>query len=113
LPRDIDTLEWFASAADVCRAFAALAAKADVPAAAPALRALALNPGVSIDRGAFTYVGFKGGSEPGVLTTSWLLRRRVDNAWRVVTVMAADANRSAPTLTTLYFAQAAIALAGR
>ncbi|HEY0710516.1 MAG TPA: serine hydrolase [Polyangia bacterium] len=112
-PRDVDTLEWFATTADICRAYTTFATKFDVTAAAPAIRALALNPGLPVDRNTFSYVGYKGGSEPGVLTFSWLLRRRSDNAWRVVTIMASDTARGIPLFTTAYFAQAAVTFAGR
>ena len=42
----------------------------------PAARAralLAINPGTPTPEGAFSYVGFKGGSEPGVMSLAWLL----------------------------------------
>jgi hypothetical protein len=112
-PRDVDTIEWFASASDVCRAFAALQDAGQAPAGKRALQTLAINPGIDIDRAAFRYVGFKGGSEPGVLTTSWLLQRESDAAWRVVTLLAADPAQDVPLLPVLYLAQAAILLAGR
>jgi len=49
------------------------------------LDVLAKNPGLRIDTKTFPYVGFKGGSEPGVLSTTWLLRRDDDN-WFVVSI---------------------------
>ncbi len=46
---------------------------------------LALNRGIPFDRAAWTYVGFKGGSELGVLNLTWLLRR-ADGRWFVLTL---------------------------
>ena len=38
---------------------------------------LAINPGLApAQRGGFAYVGYKGGSEPGVLNLTWLVRNR-------------------------------------
>ncbi len=63
-PIDIDTLEWFGSPADVCRVVSALASTPETR------EILAINPGVDAG-GRWDYVGFKGGSEPGVLAVSW------------------------------------------
>jgi len=86
-PRHIDRIEWFASVADLCRLMAALWSRAQQPAAAPLLDVLGRNPGLSADQvPAWSYAGFKGGSEPGVATTTWLLRRRSDDRWFVVSL---------------------------
>ena len=47
---------------------------------------LAINPalGPAQRSGALAYVGYKGGSEPGVLNLTWLVRSRA-GAWHVVT----------------------------
>jgi beta-lactamase class A len=83
--RRIDTLEWFASAEDLCRAMATLWTRAQDPRAAPLLEVLAKNPGLPIDAKVWPYVGFKGGSEPGVINMTYLLRRD-DDRWFVVTL---------------------------
>lgn len=44
-PRDINSLEWFASADDICRAYTALAALACRPVLSPIGRVLSLNNG--------------------------------------------------------------------
>ena len=36
---------------------------------------LSINPGVPFDEVVWPFVGYKGGSEPGVLAVSWLLER--------------------------------------
>lgn len=71
-PRYIDTIEWFASAEDLCRAMDALrrAARSD----ARVLDVLAINPGIPAAKRSFDYVGYKGGSETGVLAMAFLLR---------------------------------------
>lgn len=71
-PRYIDTIEWFASAEDLCRAMDALrrAAEAD----ARVLDVLSINPGIPAAKRSFDFVGYKGGSETGVLAMAFLLR---------------------------------------
>jgi len=98
-PVAIDRIEWFASTADLCRAMDWLRARTEGEAnrrAAPARAILAINPGVELDRKAWTYVGYKGGSEPGVLSMTWLLGRR-DGAWFAV---SASWNDEAKTVDT-------------
>jgi beta-lactamase class A len=83
--RRIDKLEWFASSEDLCRTMAALWTRAQNPKAAPLLDVLGKNPGLPIDTSVWRYVGFKGGSEPGVINMTYLLRRD-DDKWFVVTL---------------------------
>lgn len=44
---------------------------------------LAKNSGLPVDKATFPYVGFKGGSEPGVVDLTYLLER-ADDRWFVV-----------------------------
>ena len=70
-PRAIDSIEWFASPADVVRVLDRLRRQND-PAA---LAILGVSPGMSAaSRSAWDYAGFKGGSETGVISLNWLLR---------------------------------------
>jgi beta-lactamase class A len=93
-PRRIDKLEWFASSHDLCAVMATLAERArSNPKAAPALDVLAKNPGIPVAKDKWPYVGFKGGSEPGVLNGTWLLRRD-DGRWFVVTASLNDTTRA-------------------
>jgi hypothetical protein len=71
-PIEIDRLEWLASAADLCRLLAWL----DAHGGDTALAIMAVNSGKAMPAGRFTYVGYKGGSESGVLSMSWLLHDR-------------------------------------
>lgn len=83
--RRIDQLDWFASAEDLCRVMGTLWTRAQDPKATPLLGVLAKNPGLPIDATVWPYVGFKGGSEPGVINMTYLLRRD-DDKWFVVTL---------------------------
>ncbi len=81
-PIDIDQVEWFATPMDLCNVMQSLKTFGDQAATAEVYHALSINPGVADEAGLFQYVGFKGGSEPGVLTMSWLVQRKSDGAWR-------------------------------
>lgn len=79
-PLHIDSIEWFASAADLVRTMDWLRRHGDDTARA----ILAINPALGpAQRGAFAFVGYKGGSEPGVLNLTWLVRTPA-GAWHVV-----------------------------
>ena len=67
-PFGLDSIGWRASPADLCRLMGAIL-KADDR---RALEILALDPGLNVPLG-FLYAGYKGGSEPGVLSMTWLL----------------------------------------
>ena len=82
-PLDIDTLEWFASAADLARALDWIRVHTEKGPASRARGLLAINPGISIPRDTFSYAGFKGGSEPGVLSLNWILQTPSDS-WFVL-----------------------------
>ena len=68
-PFGIDKIEWFASPADLCRLMGWFAERGG-----EALGILAVNPGLKEASEGFVYAGYKGGSEPGVLSMTWLLR---------------------------------------
>jgi beta-lactamase class A len=111
--RHIDKLEWFASANDLCRAMGTLWTRAQNPKLAPLLDVMAKNPGVPIDTKAFPYVGFKGGSEPGVINLTFLLRR-ADDKWFVVTLgLNSDADGTIDEAKAIGIAAGAIELLGR
>jgi hypothetical protein len=71
-PRHPDTIEWFASPLDLCRALATLWERAQQPALEPLATILTANPGVPADD-RWEEVAFKGGSEPGLVATAWLM----------------------------------------
>jgi hypothetical protein len=89
-PRDIGSLEWFASPTDMCHVFASLAALARQPKLAPLAGILGRNSGgMSLDPSRWRPVWFKGGSEPGVLTLNYLATTRTGRAY-VASVLAAS-----------------------
>jgi beta-lactamase class A len=69
-PTAINQVEWFASAADLCRLMQWFTDKND----RTALDILAINPGLSVAKDKLPYAGYKGGSEAGVLNMTWLLK---------------------------------------
>ncbi len=72
-PAHVETLEWFASAADLCRVMDWIRKQTDKSPAVPARALLGVNPGVSSARGKWRTIGYKGGSEPGVLNLTFLV----------------------------------------
>lgn len=71
-----DGVDWFGSQNDICAAYAHLKAKdtnvTDI---------LALNPGLTLSSTDWSYTGFKGGTMPGVLATSWILTDNTGQDW--------------------------------
>jgi beta-lactamase class A len=90
-PVHVEDIEWFASASDLCRAMDWLRRATESGPAAPVRGVLAINPGLSVSKEAFPYVGFKGGSETGVINLTFLLRAK-DGTW-----YAASAGWNDPT----------------
>lgn len=81
-PVRIDTAEWFASPADFVRVMDWLRRNADETAKA----IMAINAGLPQQaRGAFAYVGFKGGSEQGVAQLSYLIQTQ-GGTWYALSV---------------------------
>ena len=71
-PVAIDSIEWFASSNDLVRVLDALRQRSD-----PMVKQiLGSSAGMSPEfRNTFAFAGYKGGSEPGVLSLNWLLQR--------------------------------------
>lgn len=82
-PARIESLEWFASAADLVRAMRWLRDATAAGAAAAGRGVLAVNPGLPQPAGTWAYQGFKGGSESGVLNLTFLLAAP-DGTWYAV-----------------------------
>ncbi len=112
-PRDIDSIEWFGSPSDIIRAYAGLAAENARPGLSTIGSALSINDsGLGLDRRSYPTVWFKGGSEPGVLTLTYLVRTRTGHTL-VEALMLADHRRPiAPAATPelLALARSAISL---
>jgi beta-lactamase class A len=87
-PRSLD-VEWFADAMDLCQVQRALAARDHFDPHSEVLQILAINPGIGFDLTKWSYVGFKGGSEVGVLSLAWLLQRN-DGRWFSIVLIVND-----------------------
>jgi hypothetical protein len=114
-PRDIDSLEWFASPTDICHVYASLAALASQPNLAPVASVLQINNGgITLDPSQWRSVWFKGGSEPGVLTLNYLATTSGGQTY-VVSVLAenprASLSETTASLTLLSAIKGAFELA--
>ena len=100
-PRDINSLEYFASASDLCRAYTALAALAGRPGLSPIGQVLSLNDdGLALDPAQWKTTWFKGGSEPGVLTMTYLATTRTGHSY-VVTALAENPSQPIDETTAI------------
>jgi beta-lactamase class A len=98
--RDIETLEWFASPADICKLYADLMALSTRPSLAPLKKILSANTGeIPVDAKAWPTIWFKGGSEPGVLTLNYLATSVTGKTY-VVSMMVADPDHPLPEPAT-------------
>lgn len=71
-------IEWFASPADLARLFAHMRRTADDK----AFGIMAINPSATPSiKERWDYIGFKGGSEPGVINLTWLLTDKGGRVW--------------------------------
>ena len=114
-PRNIATIEWFASPADMCAQFARLYRDAGRPALAPVSAALSTNDGgIELARAAWPLVWFKGGSETGVLTLGYLARSASGKVVLVVLQLSdpTKAIANSAEFTALLIMHAAFTLAG-
>ncbi|MCC2975322.1 serine hydrolase [Sphingomonas sp. PL-96] len=76
-PMRIGTVEWFASADDLLRVMDWLRRNTEGPAGEEARAVLSKNPGIAPANAAhWDWVGYKGGSEPGVVNMTLLMRAR-------------------------------------
>lgn len=76
-PKAIDTIEWLASTADLVRVMNWLRLHGDKQ----TIQILGINPGVPpATAQLFSYIGYKGGSETGVMNMTFLLRTK-DGRW--------------------------------
>jgi hypothetical protein len=89
-PRDIGSIEWFASPADLCRAFTGLQHLQTQSGLGQLNTVLSTNTGgIPLNPAIWPRIWFKGGSEPGVLTLGYLAR---DHRGRTYVVVAMTEN---------------------
>ncbi len=92
-PRDINSIEWFASADDLCRALVGLAALEAEPGLSPLNQVLSTNNGgIGLSSKTWPRIWFKGGSEPGVLTLGYLARDVAGQSF-VVIILSEDTSK--------------------
>ena len=80
-PSSVSMVGWFASLRGLCTVTAFLHDMAARAKTAPVGQILATNPGIPDVEHAFSYVGYKGGEEPGILHLSFVLQRARDGKW--------------------------------
>ncbi|MGI8942792.1 MAG: serine hydrolase [Qipengyuania sp.] len=105
-PRLIDNVEWFASMSDLRSLANALAKPQDNTARG----IMAVSP--SLGKGweeTWDYAGYKGGSEPGVLNLTWLLRDRAGD-WHLLALSWNDAQAPLENTALELIAQRMLAL---
>ncbi len=79
-PNYIHSIEWFASTHDLAEAMAWF--KQDTKASKMARKILSINSGLRFSGNKWNYIGYKGGSEPGVINMTYLLKSKQGN-WYV------------------------------
>jgi hypothetical protein len=95
-PMQIDSIEWFASASDLARTMDWIRSNTAGDPASPLRQlrdALAINRGLSVSAKQFPWVGFKGGSEPGVINLTYLLQS-ADGVWFALAATWNDPTRT-------------------
>ncbi len=102
-PTAIDTLEWFGSASDLVRAMDWIRRKNEPT----AMKVLSINPGVDVPKERFAFAGYKGGSEPGVISMTWLLATK-DGAWLAVSACWNNPEKTIDDVKFVAILQAAI-----
>ncbi|MBX3388528.1 MAG: serine hydrolase [Phycisphaeraceae bacterium] len=75
VPIEIEEIEWFSSATDLCNAMLKLHELEERPGMDELKRVLRINGGIPFDKKVWPSVAYKGGSEPGVINLTWLLER--------------------------------------
>lgn len=96
-PLRVEQLEWFASPNDLVRTMDWLRRHFDGPAGAELRAVLSKNPGLPEPAANWRYVGYKGGSEPGVLTMTFLLQGK-DGNWYALSSGVNDPAKDVDTL---------------
>jgi hypothetical protein len=82
-PSHIADVEWFASTSDLGRVMKWIRDQTADDRTSAARQILAINPGLEVSKEQWKYIGYKGGSERGVLNLTYLLEAS-DNRWFTV-----------------------------
>jgi len=109
-PRFIGDLEWFASPSDIARLMIDLRARDSTA----MMATLAINNGVGpVAAEPWRYLGYKGGSENGVISMSLLGERKSDGKWIVVTASWNDADANVDSVQFVGLVTRLLALAAK
>lgn len=109
-PRFVDSLEWFASPDDLARLMIDLRDRGSPE----AMAAMAINNGVGPAAAAdWKWLGYKGGSELGVLSMSLLGQRKADGKWFVITASWNNPDAAVATETMFALVKRMLALAAK
>jgi beta-lactamase class A len=116
-PQLIEEVEWFFSAADLCRVmdwFRRLPRTGPQgDELGPTARAiLAVNQGLSLDQAYWSYIGYKGGAEPGVRNYTLLLQNK-EQAWFAFSLTCNDPKSEVDQTKLITLAQRLLRLAQR
>jgi len=96
-------IQWWASTSDLCRVMSHLKELGGSESGLPVFEALSMNPALELVDTTWPFIGFKGGSEPGVYNFTWLLKRH-DERWFVFSTSLAhetEAIELAPLIALL------------
>jgi hypothetical protein len=111
-PRDIDSIEWFGSPDDVCRAFAGLQQLSRQPKLSSIASIFSVNiGGLGLDPSEWPTVWFKGGSEPGVVTVGYMATNSQGQTF-VVSAMSSNATAALAPSATLTLLDAVVGAFG-
>ncbi|MBO9621331.1 MAG: serine hydrolase [Sphingomonas sp.] len=92
-PAMIGDIEWFLSPADLVRVMDWLRRNTEGPAGGEARAILSTNPGIGMAASKWQWVGYKGGSEPGVINMTLLLQSKAGD-WYVLAASWNDTQRA-------------------
>ncbi|URW76019.1 class A beta-lactamase-related serine hydrolase [Sphingomonas donggukensis] len=110
-PVRIGELEWFFSPSDVARTLDWIRRASASGPAADVRAILAINPALPpATASRWTYAGYKGGSEPGVMAMSWLLQAK-DGRWYAVSGSWNDSAKGVDEMRFASLMQRAVELA--
>ena len=113
-PSHIDTIEWFATTKDLARAMLWLKNQTGDASTRGGREVLAINPGLQFSRQKWSYIGYKGGSEPGVLNLTYLLQQAgTSDRWLVVSLTWNNPDHALDEGAFFPLVQQAVELAGQ
>ena len=110
-PRAIDAVEWFATPQDMARVLDWIR-RNDARTGGKAGEILAINRGIGAAAGDYRYVGYKGGSEAGVISLNYLVQAKT-GAWYAVSGSWNDPKSAVEELKFANLISRAVALAAK